>query len=184
MTLDAVEQRMAAITPSVDLAALANVDLVIEAIYEEMSVKKDVFARLDAIVRAGAILASNTSFLNLDEIAAATRRPEDVVGLHFFSPANVMRLLEVVRGATTRKEVVATAVDLARTIRKVPVLSRVGYGFIANRVMAPRMTEAESLVLEGPTPTEIDRAIYEYGFAMGLFQMIDLVGLDVIGRQR
>lgn len=182
MTLDAVEQRMAAITPSVSLAALADVDLVIEAIFEEMSVKKDVFAKLDAIVRPGAILASNTSFLDLDEIAAATRRPEDVVGLHFFSPANVMRLLEVVRGAKTRKEVIATAVDLARTIRKVPVLSRVGYGFIANRVMALRMTEAESLVLEGPTPTEIDRAIYDYGFGMGPFQMIDLVGLDVIGR--
>jgi len=182
MTLEAVEQRMAAIQPSVDLAALASVDLVIEAVYEEMSVKKDVFARLDTVVRPGAVLASNTSFLDLDEIAEATRRPEDVVGLHFFSPANVMRLLEVVRGAKTRKEVVATAVDLARTIRKVPVLSRVGYGFIANRVMAARMAEAESLVLEGPTPTEIDRAIYEYGFAMGPFQMIDLVGLDVIGR--
>ena len=182
MTQDAVEKRMSAITPSVSLEAIADVDLVIEAIYEEMSIKKEVFARLDAIARPGAILASNTSFLDLDVIADATRRPQDVVGLHFFSPANVMRLLEVVRGAMTRKEVVATAINLARTIRKVPVLSRVGYGFIANRVMATRMVEADALTLEGPTPTEIDRAIYDYGFAMGPFQMIDLVGLDVIGR--
>lgn len=182
MSAEAVEQRMAAITPALDLSALAKVDLIIEAVYEEISVKKDIFAKLDAIARPGAVLASNTSFLDLDEIAAATKRPEDVLGLHFFSPANVMRLLEVVRGATTRKEIVATGMALAQKIGKVAVLSGVGYGFIANRVMTGRMIQANALVLEGPTPAEIDRAIYDYGFAMGPFQMIDLVGLDVIGR--
>jgi 3-hydroxyacyl-CoA dehydrogenase len=165
-----------------DLARLAECDLVIEAIAERLDWKRDLYEKIAPHLPPRAILASNTSFLNLDVIADATRRPEDVVGLHFFSPANVMRLLEVVRGAKTRKQVVATAMSLARTIRKVPVLSRVGYGFIANRVMAARMAEADSLVLEGPTPTEVDRAIYEFGFAMGPFRMIDLVGLDVIGR--
>jgi 3-hydroxyacyl-CoA dehydrogenase len=147
-----------------------------------MSVKQDIFGKLDKVAKAGAILASNTSYLDLDEIAAATSRPEAVVGMHFFSPANVMRLLEVVRGAKTSNEVVATAMGLAKTIGKVPVLARVCHGFIANRVMTRRSEAANDLILRGPTPQEVDAALYAYGFAMGPFQMIDLVGLDVIGR--
>lgn len=182
MTADQVEQRMALITPAIGLESLGDVDLIIEAVYEEMGVKKDVFGKLDKIAKQGAILASNTSFLDLDEIAAATSRPDWVIGLHFFSPANVMRLLEVVRGAKTSKEVIATAMALAKKIGKVPVLSGVCFGFIANRIMAQRGSQADALVLEGPTPQDVDQAIYDYGFAMGPFQMIDLVGLDVIGR--
>ena len=178
-----VDQRLALIRPTLDLTALAEVDLVIEAVFEEMAVKKEIFARLDGIAKPGAILASNTSFLDLDEIAAATSRPEWVIGMHFFSPANVMRLLEVVRGRMTSNEVIATAMKLAKRIDKVPVLSRVCWGFIANRIMVQRDRQADVLVLEGPTPQEIDRAIYDYGFAMGPFQMIDLVGLDVINRE-
>jgi len=177
-----VEERMALITPALELDALNGVDLVIEAIFESLSVKQDVFGKLDKIAKPGAILASNTSFLDLDTIAAATGRPEHVIGTHFFSPANVMRLLEIVRGKGTAKPVIATAMKLAKQIGKVPVLSRVCHGFIANRLMTPRMREADALVLEGPTPSDIDRVMYEYGFAMGPFQMIDLVGLDVIGR--
>ena len=178
-----VDQRLALIRPTLDLTALAEVDLVIEAVFEEMAVKKEIFARLEGIAKPGAILASNTSFLDLDEIAAATSRPEWVIGMHFFSPANVMRLLEVVRGRMTSNEVIATAMKLAKRIDKVPVLSRVCRGFIANRIMVQRDRQADVLVLEGPTPQEIDRAIYDYGFAMGPFQMIDLVGLDVINRE-
>jgi 3-hydroxyacyl-CoA dehydrogenase len=182
MTLAQVEERMALITPALRLEALDGCDLVIEAIFESMSIKKEIFAKLDDVAKPGAILASNTSFLDLDEIAGVTAAPERVIGLHFFSPANVMRLLEVVRGARTAPEVIATAMKLAKQIGKVPVLSRVCHGFIANRLMNPRMVQAESLVLEGPTPADIDRVLYAYGFAMGPFQMIDLVGLDVIGR--
>ena len=182
MTAEQVEQRMALLTPALELDALAEVDLVIEAVFEDMGIKKDVFGKLDTIAKPGAILASNTSFLDLDEIASATSRPESVVGLHFFSPANVMRLLEIVRGAKTSDAVLATALKVAKTIAKVPVVSRVGPGFIANRVMSPRSRQAMELVLEGPTPQDIDQAIYGYGFAMGPFAMGDLVGLDVIGR--
>lgn len=182
MTAEQVEQRMGLITPALDMAALKDADLVIEAVFEEMGVKKDVFGRLDAVAKPGAILASNTSYLDIDEIAAATSRPASVIGLHFFSPANVMRLLEIVRGAKTSNEVLATALQLAKTIGKVPVVSRVGHGFIANRVMSPRSQQAMQLVLEGPTPQDIDKAIFDYGFAMGPFAMGDLVGLDVIGR--
>lgn len=182
MTAEQVEQRMALVTPALELDALKDVDLVIEAVFEEMGIKKDVFGKLDAIAKPGAILASNTSFLDLDEIASATSRPESVVGLHFFSPANVMRLLEIVRGAKTSDAVLATALKLAKTIAKVPVVSRVGPGFIANRVMSPRSRAATELVLEGPTPQDIDKALFDYGFAMGPFAMSDLVGLDVIGR--
>ena len=182
LSAEDVDRRMGLVTPALDLVALAEVDLVIEAVFEEMTVKTDVFGRLDRICRPGAILASNTSYLDLDAIAAATSRPEWVVGLHFFSPANVMRLLEVVRGAATSQAVIATAMKLAKTIGKVAVLSRVCHGFIANRIMSRRGAQAYELVLEGPTPTEIDRALYDYGFAMGPFHMADLVGLDVIGR--
>lgn len=182
MTAEQVEQRMALITPALTLEVLGQVDLVIEAVFEEMGIKKDVFGKLDTIAKPGAILASNTSFLDLDEIASATSRPESVIGLHFFSPANVMRLLEIVRGAKTSDTVLATALKVAKTIAKVPVISRVGPGFIANRVMSPRSRAATELVLEGPTPQDIDKALFDYGFAMGPFAMSDLVGLDVIGR--
>jgi 3-hydroxyacyl-CoA dehydrogenase len=182
MTSAEVEERMGLITATLDLAALGSSDLVIEAVYESMAVKLDVFARLDKIAKPNAILASNTSFLSIDEIAAATDRPESVIGMHFFSPANVMRLLELVRGAKTSKTVLATALKIAKRIGKQPVVARVCYGFIANRLMMPRQHQAEALTLEGPTPGEIDKAVTDYGFAMGPFQMIDLVGLDVVGR--
>lgn len=182
MTAEQVEQRMALLTPSLELESLGQADLIIEAVFEDMGIKKEVFGRLDAIARPGAILATNTSFLDVDDIASATSRPESVVGLHFFSPANVMRLLEIVRGARTSDAVLATSLKVAKTIAKVPVVSRVGPGFIANRVMSPRSRQAMQLVLEGPSPQDIDAAIYGYGFAMGPFAMADLVGLDVIGR--
>jgi 3-hydroxyacyl-CoA dehydrogenase len=179
MTAEQVEQRMALITPALELEALGQVDLVIEAVFENMGVKQEVFGKLDRIAKQGAILASNTSFLSIDEIAGATSRPEWVLGLHFFSPANVMKLLEIVRGAKTLDAVLATALKLTKTIAKIPVVSRVGPGFIANRVMAPRGRQAIELVLSGPSPQEIDAALYGYGFAMGQFQMSDLVGLDL-----
>lgn len=182
MSAGEAERRLAMVTPSLSLDALDGCDLVIEAVFEEMAIKRALFAELDRIAKPGAILASNTSFLDLDAIAAATKRPEDVVGLHFFSPANVMRLLEVVRGARTSDVVLATALRLARTIGKVPVVSGVCEGFIANRIMSQRQMQADALVLEGVSPDKIDRAMNDYGFAMGPFQMIDLVGLDVIGR--
>lgn len=182
MTTEQVEKRMALIQPSLSLDALANVDLVIEAVFEEMSIKQDIFAKLDAIAKPGAILATNTSFLDVNVIAASTKRPESVVGLHFFSPANVMRLLEVVRGAKTSNEVLATAMGLARKIGKVPVVAGVCHGFIANRVMAIRGEAANDLILRGILPQDVDAAMWNYGFAMGPFQMIDLVGLDVVGR--
>ena len=182
MTAEQVETRMALIKPALHLDALAEADLVIEAVFEEMAIKRDVFSKLDAICKPGAMLASNTSFLDLDEIAGATNRAESVLGLHFFSPANVMRLLEVVRGAKTSPEVVATAMKLAKMIDKVLVLARVCPGFIANRVMGCYMVQADAIILEGTPPTAVDKAIYDYGFAMGPFQMTDLVGLDVLGR--
>ncbi len=182
MTAEQVEQRMALLTPSLELESLGQADLIIEAVFEDMGIKKEVFGKLDAIARPGAILATNTSFLDVDDIASATSRPESVVGLHFFSPANVMRLLEIVRGAKTSDAVLATSLKVAKTIAKVPVVSRVGPGFIANRVMSPRSRQAMQLVLEGPSPQDIDAAIFGYGFAMGPFAMGDLVGLDVIGR--
>ncbi|MEN9717216.1 MAG: hypothetical protein RIQ99_94, partial [Pseudomonadota bacterium] len=163
MTTEQVEQRMGLMTPVIELDALEGVDLVIEAVFEEIGVKKEVFSKLDGIVKPSAILASNTSFLDLDEIASATSRPESVIGLHFFSPANVMRLLEIVRGAKTSDTVLATALKVAKSIGKVPVVSRVGPGFIANRVMSPRSSAATQLVLEGPSPQDIDKAIFEYG---------------------
>lgn len=182
LSQDKADQRLALVTGAVGLDELRTADLVIEAVFEQMELKREIFAKLDGIVRPEAILASNTSFLSIDEIAAATSRPERVLGLHFFSPANVMRLLEVVRGAATDADVVATGMKLAKTLRKVSVLSRVGPGFIANRVMAPRSRQAETLLLAGATPAQVDLALYDFGFPMGPFQMLDLAGLDVIGR--
>ena len=177
-----VDRVMSLISPTTEMEALGEADLIIEAVFEQMSVKKDIFAKLDTIARKGAILASNTSYLDIDEIASATARPDDVIGLHFFSPANVMPLLEIVRGKRTSVELIATAMKLSKKIGKTPVLSRVGRGFIANRVMTVRGRQANMMALQGVSPTDMDRVIYDYGFAMGPFQMFDLVGLDVIGR--
>ena len=174
-----VVQRMGLINGSLQLQELAQCDLVIEAVFENMEVKKDIFRRLDAIVKPGAILASNTSALDLNEIASATARPESVIGLHFFSPANVMKLLEVVRGDATAREVIKTCMGFARRIDKVPVLVGVCHGFVGNRILFARQTQAQQLALEGARPHQVDRVLYEFGFPMGAFQMSDLAGLDI-----
>jgi 3-hydroxyacyl-CoA dehydrogenase len=174
-----VEKRMGLLTGSIDLGDLSDCDLVIEAVFEQIDVKRDVFARLDAIAKPGAILATNTSYLDVDQIAAATKRPESVLGLHFFSPANVMKLLEIVRTKDTRPEVVATAVKLSKTIGKIGVTVGNGFGFVGNRILAARNTQSDKLILEGATPQDVDRVLYDFGFPMGHFQMRDLVGLDV-----
>ena len=176
---DAPEKAMGLLTPTLSLDDLADCDLVIEAVYENMEVKKEIFAKLDAICKPGAILASNTSYLNIDEIAAVTKRPEDVVGMHFFSPANVMKLLEVVRGEKTAGDVLATVMALAKKIRKVAVVAGVCHGFIGNRMLAPRQIEANKLLMEGATPEQIDRVHVEFGMPMGPFQMADLAGTDI-----
>jgi 3-hydroxyacyl-CoA dehydrogenase len=144
-----------------------------------MDVKKEIFGKLDSIAKPGAILASNTSYLDIDEIAASTSRPQDVVGLHFFSPANVMKLLEVVRGAKTAPDVLVTAMNLAKKIKKVAVVAGVCYGFIGNRMLIPRQTEAMRLLLEGATPEQVDKVHVAFGMPMGPFQMADLAGVDI-----
>ncbi len=172
-------QRLALITPTLDYALLGDVDLSIEAVFENMDVKRKVFETLDGVVRQGAILASNTSALNLDQIADFTRRPQDVIGLHFFSPANVMRLLEVVRGAKTAQDVLASAMRLAKTIGKVAVVSGVCDGFIGNRMLARYGQAAHDLIMAGALPQQIDAALQEFGMAMGPFRVGDLAGLDI-----
>ena len=174
-----VEQRMALLTPTLALDSLADSDLVIEAVFEDMAVKQALFARLDAITRPDAVLATNTSRLDVNQIAEATRRPESVIGLHFFSPANVMRLLEVVRGEKTSRAVIATAMQLARRIGKIAALVGVCPGFVGNRMLAQRQREAQQLVLEGAMPWDVDRVLVEFGFPMGPFAMSDLAGLDL-----
>jgi 3-hydroxyacyl-CoA dehydrogenase len=174
-----VQTRMGLLTPGLNLDALSDCDLVIEAAYENMEIKKDIFRKLDQIAKPGAILASNTSYLNVDEIAAVTKRPDHVLGMHFFSPANVMRLLEVVRGAKTSKPVIATAMRLARKISKVGVLVGVCHGFVGNRMLHQRQREAQKLILEGAMPWDVDRVIYDFGLPMGPFAMSDLAGLDI-----
>jgi len=174
-----VSGAMGLLTPTLDFSALADCDLIIEAVYENMDVKKEVFTRLDKIAKPGAILASNTSYLNLNEIAAVTSRPGDVVGTHFFSPANVMKLLEVVRGEKTAPDVLLTVMQLGKRIKKVPVIAGVCHGFIGNRMLMPRQVEATKLLLEGATPEQIDRVHVEFGMPMGPFQMADLAGVDI-----
>ena len=174
-----VEICMNRYTPSLDLSALANCDLIIEAVFEDMEIKKSVFSQLDKIAKPGAILATNTSALNIVDIAAVTSRPEDVIGLHFFSPANVMRLLEIVRAEKTADDVVATSVDLARTIGKVAALVGVCPGFVGNRILFARQYQANALVYKGIMPWDIDAAFNEFGLKMGPFQMSDLAGLDI-----
>ncbi len=179
ITADQVEQAMGLLTPSLDMNALADCDLVIEAVFEQMDIKKDVFGKLDTICKPGAILATNTSYLDVNEIASATSRPEAVLGLHFFSPANVMRMLEVVRGAKTGASVLVTSMKLAKTIGKVAVVAGVCHGFIGNRILAARQKQGEALTLEGALPDRVDRVLTDFGFPMGPFQMGDLAGLDI-----
>ena len=179
MTTAQVERAMGLLEPTLDLGALADCDLIIEAVYEDMAIKKDIFGRIDRIAKAGAILASNTSYLDVDEIASATSRPADVVGMHFFSPANVMRLLEVVRGARTAPDVLATSMAIGRRIGKVPVVARVCHGFIGNRMLSPRQDQADALLLAGASPKQIDAVHTDFGMPMGPFQMIDLAGVDL-----
>ncbi len=179
LTTEQVEKAMGLLTPSLSLDDLSDCDLIIEAIFENMDVKKEVFGKLDAIAKPGAILASNTSYLNVDEIAASTSRPQDVLGMHFFSPANVMKLLEVVRGAKTADDVLATVMALAKKIKKVAVVAGVCHGFIGNRMLMPRQVEANKLLMEGATPEQIDRVHVEFGMPMGPFQMSDLAGVDI-----
>ncbi len=172
-------KRLALITPTLDYATLRDVDLSIEAVFESMEVKRQVFEKLDTVLQPGAILASNTSALNLDEIAKFTGRPQDVIGLHFFSPANVMRLLEVVRGAATAKDVLATAMRLAKTMNKIAVVSGVCDGFIGNRMLARYGAAAHDLIMAGALPQQVDAALQEFGMAMGPFRVGDLAGLDI-----
>lgn len=179
LTAEQVGSAMGLLKPTLNFDELAECDLIIEAVFEQMDIKKDIFGRLDKIAKPGAILASNTSYLNIDEIAAATSRPEDVLGLHFFSPANIMKLLEVVRGAKTAPDVLVTAMALAKKIRKVAVVAGVCYGFIGNRMLIPRQTEATRLLLEGATPAQIDKVHVDFGMPMGPFQMADLAGVDI-----
>ena len=173
------EARMALISGSLEMEALADVDLVIEAVFERMDIKKDIFTKLDAICKPGAILATNTSGLNIDEIAAVTKRPESVIGLHFFSPANVMKLLEIVRADHTSKEVINTSMKLAKKIGKIAALVGVCPGFVGNRILGARQREAQKLIFEGAMPWDIDRVLFDFGFPMGPFAMSDLAGLDI-----
>jgi 3-hydroxyacyl-CoA dehydrogenase len=179
MTAPQAEQATALLDTTLEFEALGACDLVIEAVFENMDIKKDIFARLDRVAREGAILASNTSYLDLDEIAAATSRPADVVGLHFFSPAHIMKLLEVVRGELTAPDVLVTAMALARRIGKVAVVAGVTPGFISNRLLRCRQNEAMNLLLEGAKPEQVDRVHRDFGMPMGPFQMTDLAGVDI-----
>ena len=184
LSQDKMDKRMSLITPTLSYDDIANADIVVEAVFEEMDIKKEVFRKLDDIMKPDAILATNTSTLDVDEIAAVTERPEMVIGTHFFSPANVMRLLEVVRGAHTKKEVIATVMQLGKTIKKVPVLVGVCDGFVGNRMLARYSKQAYQMVLEGALPQDVDKAVFDFGLAMGPFAMGDLAGLDVGWRIR
>ncbi len=179
ITFEDVEKRTDLIKGSTDINDLSNCDLIIEAVFENMDLKKDIFKTLDNIAKKGAILATNTSALDVNEIAAQTSRPEDVIGLHFFSPANVMRLLEIVRGEKTSKSVVATSMKMAKSIGKVAAVVGVCPGFVGNRILAQRQREANKLILEGAMPWEVDDALFDFGFPMGPFAMSDLAGLDI-----
>ena len=179
MTEAQLEQAMGMIAPTTHYADIAGADLVIEAVFETMDIKKDVFTRLDEVCKQGAILASNTSSLDLNEIAAVTNRPQDVIGMHFFAPANVMKLLEIVRGDNTAGDVIATAMAAAKKIRKVGVLVGVCFGFVGNRMFFPYIREAQLMMLEGIPPERVDQVAYDWGMAMGPHAVMDLSGLDV-----
>lgn len=179
MTEDQMGQRLALITGTTDYADLGDVDMVIEAVFENLELKKEIFAKLDGVCKPGAILATNTSYQDIDAIAAATSRPQDVLGMHFFSPANVMKLLEVVRGEKTADDVLATTMAIGKRIDKVCALSRVCYGFIGNRMLGGYGREAQMLLMDGCTPSQVDSALEKFGMAMGPLAMGDLAGLDV-----
>jgi len=181
---EVMDQRMALIHPQLTYEGFETADLIIEAVFESMTLKKQVFAELDKIAKPDCVLASNTSTLDIDEIAASTARPHMVIGLHFFSPAHVMRLLEIVRGKATGNQVIATAIGLAKTLRKVGVLVGNCWGFVGNRMMFPYMREAQFLVEEGATPQQVDKALYDWGMAMGIFAVDDMGGIDVQWRAR
>jgi 3-hydroxyacyl-CoA dehydrogenase len=179
LTTEQVEERMGLLTGSLNIEDLADCDLIIEAVFERMDIKKEIFGRLDKIAKAGAILATNTSALDIDEIAASTSRPEAVIGLHFFSPANVMRLLEIVRADKTSKSVIATSMQIAKKIGKIAALVGVCPGFVGNRMLFQRQNQANALVFEGAMPWDVDKVLYDFGFPMGPFAMSDLAGLDI-----
>ena len=179
ITVEQVEERMSLISGKTSIEELNTQDLIIEAVFENMDLKKDIFKQLDSICKDGAILASNTSALDVNEIAAETNRPEDVIGLHFFSPANVMKLLEIVRGDKTSKSVVASSLAVAKRIQKIAAVVGVCPGFVGNRILAQRQREANKLILEGALPWDIDDALFDFGFPMGPFAMSDLAGLDI-----
>ncbi|UZD66095.1 3-hydroxyacyl-CoA dehydrogenase NAD-binding domain-containing protein [Marinobacter sp. AN1] len=179
LTMEQVEERMSLINGTLTYDDFADVDLVIEAVFERMDIKKSIFSQLDEKCKPGAILASNTSTLDIDEIASATKRPEDVIGLHFFSPANVMKLLEIVRGEKTADDVKATAMNLAKRIKKVGVLVGNCHGFVGNRMLHKRGAEAMALVNDGATPQQVDKVLTDLGFPMGQFAMGDLAGIDI-----
>ena len=181
---ETMEQRLGLIEPRLAYDGFEEVDLIIEAVFENMALKKQVFAGIDKIAMADCILATNTSTLDIDEIAAATSRPHMVIGTHFFSPAHVMRLLEIVRGTATSKQVIATTLALAKQLRKVGVVVGNCRGFVGNRMMLPYMREAQFLVEEGATPAQVDRALYGFGMAMGIFAVDDMGGLDLAWRVR
>ncbi len=178
------EKRMALIKGGVGLEAAKDADMVIEAVFEEMGLKKEIFGKLDQIAKKGAVLATNTSTLDVNEIANATKRPQDVLGMHFFSPANIMKLLEIVRGKATAFDTLQTAISVGRKIAKVPVVVGVCYGFVGNRMLHRRGIEADRLALEGALPQQVDAATTEFGFPMGPFAMGDLAGIDVGWRIR
>ncbi len=179
LSTEQLDQRMALITPTLDYGAFGDADLIVEAVFEDMGVKEQVFRTLDKVTKPGAILATNTSYLNIDKIAAFTGRPQDVVGLHFFSPANVMRLLEVVRGRATAPDVLATSMAMASTIKKIAVVAGVCDGFIGNRMLARYGAAAMGLIHAGASPQQVDQALQAYGLAMGPCRMGDLAGLDI-----
>lgn len=184
MTQEQLEKNLSMITGTLDYDDLGDVDIVIEAVFENMALKKEIFGTLDKVCKPGAILASNTSTLDIDEIAATTSRPQDVIGLHFFAPANIMTLLEIVRGEKTAKDVIATSMQLAKTIRKVAVLVGCCFGFVANRMFFPYVREAQLMILEGVPPERIDQVAYDWGMAMGPNGVSDLSGLDVLEKVR
>jgi 3-hydroxyacyl-CoA dehydrogenase len=179
LSAEDVEIRCGLITGALELEALAECDLIIEAVFENMTVKKDIFTRLDSIAKSDAILASNTSALDLNEIAAVTSRPQSVIGLHFFSPANVMKLLEIVRGEKTADPVIKTCMAFAKKIKKVAALVGVCPGFVGNRILFTRQYQANMVALEGAAVGQVDKVLFDFGFPMGAFQMADLAGLDL-----
>jgi 3-hydroxyacyl-CoA dehydrogenase len=184
LTAPSADERVQRIGGSLDFEALREADVIVEAVFEDMAIKKQVFAKLDAVAKPGAVLATNTSTLDIDEIATATKRPGDVLGMHFFSPANIMRLLEVVRGRATSKEAMATAMKLGRTLGKIAVPMGVCFGFVGNRMMMRYELEAHYMLEEGALPQDIDRVLRDFGLPLGLFGMLDLAGVDVMWRIR